>query len=65
VADDILVVVEPPPPEIVVFVDAPPADVLVTVSTVALAGPPGDPTVLLEQLEPPVDLTLLFENALS
>lgn len=65
-ADDIVVVVEPPLPSITSVVVEPPLPAItVTVSSVALAGPPGDPTVLLTQLEPPIDLTLVFENALA
>lgn len=78
-ADEIVVIVEPPLPEILVTVEPPLPEILVVLSEVALAGEPGPkgekgndglpaveltPEELSELLEPPVDLILLFENQL-
>lgn len=68
-AEEIVVIVEPPPAEISVVIELPPPDINVIVSEVSLAGPPGDPMTLLdtvmERLEPDVDYVLLFENAIT
>jgi hypothetical protein len=77
-ADEIVVVVEPPPPDIVVVVEPSPQEVSVTIAEVGLVGPPGAlkpyevvavaeaaVPIVVAELEPEVDLTLLFENALA
>jgi hypothetical protein len=57
-------------PEIVVVVEPISSpSIHVTVSEVGLVGPPGDPMPLVDQviarLEPPVDLVILLENAMT
>jgi hypothetical protein len=75
--DDVIVIVEPPLPEVMVVIEPPLPEVMVTMAEVALAGPAGRDAVVTQAqlddvansvvsgLEPEVDLNLLFENALT
>lgn len=77
-ADEVVVIVEPPPPEIMVVVEPPLPEVQVVLSEVGLVGPSGElnsdqlaivantaSEIVTTELEPEVDLTLLFENAIT